>query len=37
MVGVKDKFDMLRFDGSEAVSASMFDETWQPFILIRLC
>src|SRR4030042_6586167 len=29
VVGVKDKFDMMRFDGSDVVSAGMFDETWR--------
>ena len=29
VVGVKDKFDLMRFDGSGVVSAGiMFDETW---------
>src|ERR1035437_4444591 len=29
VVGVQDKFDLMRFDSSGAVSASMFDETWR--------
>ena len=33
VVGVQDKFDMMRFDSSGAVSASMFDETWRRFVL----
>jgi len=33
VVGVKDKFDMMRFDGSGAVSAGMFDETWRRFVV----
>ncbi len=33
VVGVKDKFDMMRFDGSGAVSTGMFDETWRRFVV----
>lgn len=33
VVGVEDKFDLMRFDSSGAVSASMFDETWQRFVV----
>jgi type III restriction enzyme len=33
VVGVKDKFDLMRFDGSGAVSAGMFDETWRRFVI----
>jgi len=33
VVGVKDKFDMMRFDGSGVVSAGMFDETWRRFVV----
>ncbi len=33
VVGVKDKFDMMRFDGSGLVSAGMFDETWRRFVV----
>jgi len=29
VVGAKDKFDLMRFDGSGVVSAGMFDETWR--------
>lgn len=32
VVGVKDKFDLMRFDSSGAVSAGMFDETWRRFV-----
>ncbi|MDP2718420.1 MAG: DEAD/DEAH box helicase family protein [Dehalococcoidia bacterium] len=31
--GVKDKYDMMRFDSSGAVSTGMFDETWQRFVV----
>ncbi|TVQ79821.1 MAG: type III restriction endonuclease subunit R [Bradymonadales bacterium] len=30
---VKDKFDLIRFDHSGAVSANMFDETWKRFVV----
>ena len=33
VVGVTDKFDLMRFDSSGAVSAGMFDETWRRFVL----
>ncbi|MGE0375390.1 MAG: DEAD/DEAH box helicase [Planctomycetaceae bacterium] len=33
VVGVKDKFDLMRFDGSGAVSAGHFDETWRRFVI----
>jgi type III restriction enzyme len=33
VVGVQDKFDLMRFDGSGAVSAGMFDETWRRFVV----
>ncbi len=33
VVGVKDKFDLMRFDSSGAVSASMFDESWRRFVI----
>jgi len=33
VVGVKDKFDMMRFDSSGVVSAGMFDETWRRFVV----
>ena len=33
VVGVQDKYDMMRFDGSGAVSTGMFDETWRRFVV----
>jgi type III restriction enzyme len=33
VAGVQDKFDMMRFDSSGAVSAGMFDETWRRFVV----
>lgn len=33
VVGVQDKFDMMRFDSSGLVSAGMFDETWRRFVV----
>lgn len=30
---IKDKYDLLRFDNSGAVSAGMFDESWQRFVI----
>ncbi|WP_281023689.1 DEAD/DEAH box helicase family protein [Minwuia sp. IMCC3009] len=33
VVGAKDKFDLMRFDSSGAVSASMFDETWRRYVV----
>ncbi len=33
VVGVKDKYDMMRFDSSGAVSTGMFDETWRRFVV----
>jgi type III restriction enzyme len=33
IVGVQDKYDLMRFDSSGAVSASMFDETWRRFVV----
>jgi type III restriction enzyme len=33
VVGTKDKFDLMRFDSSGAVSASLFDETWQRYVV----
>ncbi len=32
-VKVKDKYDLLRFDSSDAVSAGMFDEEWRRFVI----
>jgi type III restriction enzyme len=33
VVQVKDKYDLLRYDSSEAVSAGMFDEEWRRFVI----
>jgi type III restriction enzyme len=33
VVGVKDKYDLMRFDHSGAVSAGMFDESWRRFVV----
>ena len=33
VVGVRDKFDLMRFDSSGAVSTGMFDETWRRFVI----
>lgn len=33
VVGVEDKFDLMRFDSSGAVSAGLFDETWRRFVV----
>lgn len=33
VVGVKDKYDLMRFDSSGAVSTGMFDETWRRFVV----
>lgn len=33
MVRVKDKYDLMRFDSSGAVSTGMFDETWRRFVI----
>ena len=33
VLGAKDKFDLMRFDSSGAVSAGMFDETWLRFVV----
>ena len=33
VVGVKDKFDLMRFDSSGAVSAGMFEENWRRFVI----
>ncbi len=32
-LGAKDKYDLMRFDSSGAVSASMFDETWRRYVV----
>ena len=33
MFGAKDKFDLMRFDSSGAVSSGMFDETWRRYVV----
>ena len=33
VVGVKDKFDLMRFDSSGRFLAGMFDETWRRFVV----
>lgn len=33
VVGVKDKYDLIRFDSSGAVSPGMFPETWKRFVV----
>jgi len=33
VVGAKDKFDLMRFDSSGVVSASMFNETWRRYVV----
>lgn len=33
VVGVQDKYDLMRFDSSGAVYAKMFDETWRRFVI----
>jgi type III restriction enzyme len=33
VVGVKDKYDLMRFDSSGAVSTGMFDESWRRFVV----
>jgi type III restriction enzyme len=33
VVGVKDKYDLMRFDSSGVVSTGMFDETWRRFVV----
>ncbi len=33
VVEIKDKYDLIRFDSSGAVSAGMFPETWRRFVL----
>ena len=32
-VQVKDRYDLMRFDSSEAISTGMFDESWRRFVL----
>lgn len=33
VVGAKDKFDLMRFDSSGEVKASLFDESWSRFVI----
>ena len=33
VVQVRDKYDLMRFDSSEAISTGMFDESWRRFVL----
>ena len=33
VVCAKDKFDLMRFDSTSAVSAQMFDETWRRYVI----
>ena len=33
VVKAKDKYDLIRFDSSGAVSANMFDESWRRFVI----
>jgi type III restriction enzyme len=33
VVGVRDKFDLMRFDSTGAVSVGLFDETWRRFVV----
>ncbi|NCC61080.1 MAG: type III restriction endonuclease subunit R [Verrucomicrobiae bacterium] len=33
VVGAKDKYDLMRFDASGAVSAGMFDENWRRYVV----
>jgi len=33
VAGAKDKFDLMRFDSSGAVSAGMFDENWRRYVI----
>ena len=33
IVRVKDKYDLMRFDSSGAISAGMFDETWRRYVV----
>ncbi|MEA3396518.1 MAG: DEAD/DEAH box helicase family protein [Chloroflexota bacterium] len=33
VVGVQDKYDLMRFDSSGAVSTGMFDETWRRLVI----
>ena len=33
VVRVRDKYDLIRFDSSDAISMGMFDESWRRFVL----
>jgi type III restriction enzyme len=33
VLGAKDKYDLMRFDSSDAVSAGMFDESWRRYVI----
>ena len=33
VVGVQDKYDLMRFDSSGAITTGMFDETWRRFVI----
>ena len=33
VIKVRDKYDLMRFDSSEAISTGMFDESWRRFVL----
>ena len=33
VIGVKDKYDLMRYDSSGAISTGMFDEDWRRFVL----
>jgi len=33
VVGVRDKYDLMRFDGHDLVSPGMFDESWRRFVV----
>lgn len=33
VVGVQDKYDLMRFDSSGSVSTGMFDESWRRFVI----
>ena len=33
VVGYKDKYDLIRYDSSGAVSAGMFDEDWRRLVI----
>lgn len=33
VVGVQDKYDLIRFDSSGVISSGMFDETWRRFVV----